>query len=80
MRKLEILENDQKIATNEKLFQNIVMDEELVQNNVMSGNFVNNFVMNAKNDPTVVMDLTIFEMGEWNSLQPSNKQLFEYFC
>ena len=27
-----------------------------------------NFVMNAKIDPKVVMDLSIFKMGGWNSL------------
>ena len=38
----------------------VVMDEKLVQNGVMDGTFVKNFVMNAKIDPKVVMDLSIF--------------------
>ena len=34
----------------------------------MDGKFVNNFVMDAKIDPKVVMDLSIFKIGGWNSL------------
>ena len=40
---------------------------------------VKNFVMNAKIDPKVVMDLSIFESGGWNSLQPINQKLLEEF-
>ena len=39
---------------------------------------VKNFVMNAKIDPKVVMDLSIFKFGGWNSLQPSIQNLFEF--
>ena len=47
----------------------IVMNEELVQNSVT----------NAKIDPKVVMDLSIFKIGGWNSLQPINQKLLEEF-
>ena len=53
------------------------MNEEVVQNSVMTGKFVKSFVMNAKIDPKVVMDLSIFQIGRWNSLQPSNQQVLE---
>ena len=74
-----------KIVTDEKSWkiwkndQNSVMNEELVQNRVMNGKFVKNFVINAKIDPKVVMDLSVFEIGGWNSLHPSNQQLLEEF-
>ena len=55
------------------------MIEELVQNGVMIGKFVMNFVMNAKIDPKVVMDLSTFKIGGWNSLQPINQKLLEEF-
>ena len=35
--------------------------------------------MNAKIDPKVVMDLSIFSIGGWNSLQPINQKLLEEF-
>ena len=38
------------------------MDEELVQNSVMNDKFVKFFVMDAKIDPKVVMDLSLFKM------------------
>ena len=38
-----------------------------------------NFVMNAKIDPKIVMDLSIFIIGGWNSLQPSNQKMLEQF-
>ena len=38
-----------------------------------------NFVMNAKIDPKVVMDLSIFKFGRWNSLQPIDQKLLEEF-
>ena len=38
-------------------------------------NFVMNFVMNAKIDPKVVMDLSIFKIGGWNSLQLINQKI-----
>ena len=43
------------------------MSEKLVQNGVMSEKFVKNFVMNPEIDPKVVMDLSIFFIGGWNS-------------
>ena len=64
---------------NEEVVQNSVMNEELVQNGVMNEKFVKNFVMNAKMDPKVLMDLSTFEIGGWNSLQPSNQHLLEEF-
>ena len=39
------------------------MNEEFFQNSVMDGHFVKSFVMNAKIDPKVVMDLSMFEIG-----------------
>ena len=42
---------------------------------VMDGKFVKNFVMDAKNDPKVVMDLSILRIRGWNSLQPSNRKI-----
>ena len=50
------------------------MNEEVVQNGVMNENFVKNFVKNF-----VVMDLSIFYIGGWNSLQPINQKLLEEF-
>ena len=38
-----------------------------------------NFVTNAKIDPKVVMDLSIFQIGGWNSVQPSDRKLLEEF-
>ena len=35
--------------------------------------------MNAKIDPKVVMDLSIFKNGGWNSLQPINQKLLTEF-
>ena len=63
------------IKTNQK----IVMDEDLVQNGVMDEKFVKNFMMVAKIDPKVVMDLSIFKIGGWNSLQPIKQNLLEKF-
>ena len=40
---------------------------------------VKNFVINAKIDPKVVRDLSIFKIGGWNSLQPINQKLLEEF-
>ena len=62
-----------------KGIQKVVMDEELVQNGVTDGKFVKNFVMDANTDPKVVMDLSIFKIGGWNSLQPSNQNLLAKF-
>ena len=64
---------------NEELVQNSVMNEELLQNGVMDGKFVKNFVMNAKIDPKVVVDLSMFNIGGWNSLQPISQNLLEEF-
>ena len=63
----------------ETLVQKIVMGEKLVQNGLMSEKIVKNFVMGAKIDPMVVMDLSVFKIGGWNSLQPSNRKLSEEF-
>ena len=41
--------------------------------------FVKNFVMNAKIDPKVVMDLSRFKIGGWNSLQPIKQKLLAEF-
>ena len=38
-----------------------------------------NFVMDAKIDPKIVMDLSIFKIDGWNTLQPSNQNLLEEF-
>ena len=62
----------------EKLVQNSVMNEDLVQNGVMDGKFLKNF-MGAQIDPKVVIDLSIFKIGEWNSLQPIDQNLLEEF-
>ena len=48
-----------------------------VQNSVIYQKIVKNLVMNAKIDPKVVMDLSIFKIGGWNSLQPMNQNLLE---
>ena len=66
----DLVQND---VMDENLFLNSVSDEDLVQNGVMDGKFVKNLVMNAKIDPKVVMDLYIFKIGGWNSLQPINQ-------
>ena len=55
------------------------MVDEWVQNGVMDGKFVKNFVIDAKIDPKVVMDLSIFEISGWNILQPSNRKLLEEY-
>ena len=39
----------------------------------MDETFVKNSVMNAKIDPKGVMDVSIFKIGGWNILQPSNQ-------
>ena len=53
--------------------------KKLVQNGAMDEKIVKNFVMNAKIDPEFVMDLSIFQIGGWNSLQPINQNLLEEF-
>ena len=57
--------------------------KKLVQNNVMNedmdGKFAKSFVMTAKIVPKVVMDLSIFKIGGWNSLQLINQNLLEEF-
>ena len=54
-------------------------DEELVQNTATNEKFVKNFVVNAKIDPKFVMGLSIFKIGGWNSVQPSNQIMLEEF-
>ena len=66
--------SNQKIVMDDKISPKIVMDEELVQNNVMDEELVQNFVIDAKIDPKVVMVLSIFKIGGWNSLQPINQK------
>ena len=56
---------------NEELVQNSVMNEALVQNSVMNEKGVNKSVTNAKIDLDVVMDLSIFKKGGWNSCNPA---------
>ena len=48
-----------------------MIDEEWIQNGVTDEKFVKNFGMDAKIDPMVVMDLSIFKIGGWTTLQPS---------
>ena len=50
-----------------------------VQNGVINEKFVTNFVMNDTIDPKVVMDLSIFKIGGWSSLQPINQTSLEEF-
>ena len=66
-----------KIWKSKKSNQNIVMNEEFVKNFLMNGEFVNSSVTNAKIDPKVVMDLSIFKIGVWNNLQPSNQKYWK---
>ena len=53
--------------------------KKLVQNGVMDGQFVKNIVMDAKIDPKIVIDLSMFKIGGGNSLQPSSQNLLEEF-
>ena len=55
------------------------MDDEFVQNGVMDERFVKNFVLDATIDPKVVMDLSMFKIGGWNSLQPVIQKLLVEF-
>ena len=71
----KIWKSNQKVVMNEEMPQNGVMNEELVQKGVMNEKFVKNFVMNVKFDPKVVMDLSIFLICGWNSLQPIKQNL-----
>ena len=45
----------------------------------MNAEFVKNSVMNVKVDPKAVMDLSLFKIGGWNSLPPSNQNLLVDF-
>ena len=45
----------------------------------MGGQFVKNFVMDARNDPRVVMDLSMFKTGGWSRLRPISQNLLEEF-
>ena len=69
----------QNSVMNEDFVQNGVMNEELVQSGVMNEKFVKNFVMKAKINPKVVMELSVFKIGGWNILQPSNHNLLAYW-
>ena len=68
-----------KVGKTWKSNQKIAMNEELVQNGVMNEQFVKHFVINAQIDLKVVMDLSIFKIGGWNSLRPFHQKLLEEF-
>ena len=53
--------------------QKVVTDEDSVQNGAMDGQFVKNFVVDAKIDPKVVVDLSVFKICGSNILQPSDR-------
>ena len=65
-----------KVAELGKGNQNIVVNEELVKNGVVNEKFVKNLVMNAQTDPKVVMDLSTFRIGVWNSVEPSERIIY----
>ena len=69
----------QKVVMDDETNHKIAMDAKLVQNGVMFAKFVKNFVMYAKIGPKVVMDLSIFKIGGWNSLKPSNRKMLGEF-
>ena len=54
-------------------------DEDFVKNSVMDEEFGENRLMDAKIGPKVVMDLSMFKIGGWNNLQPSNQKLLEEY-
>ena len=60
--------SNQNIVMDGELVQNGVMNEELVQNGVVNEKIVKIFVTNDKIDTKVEMDLSMFEIGGWNSL------------
>ena len=76
---LKTWKSNQNSVVTEELDQNGVMNQEMVQKGVMNEKFVKNFVMNARIDPKVVMVLSIFKNGGWNSLQHINQNLLEEF-
>ena len=45
----------------------------------MNAELVQNFVMDAKIDPKVEMDLSMFKISGWNLLQHCNRKLLEDF-
>ena len=49
----------------------------MLQKSGINENIVKSFVTNAKTDPKVVMDLSIFKIGGWNSLRPIKQNLLE---
>ena len=57
--------------------QKVVMDEALVQNGAADQELVQNGAMDVKIDPKVVVDLSIFKIGGWNSLNSTNQNLLE---
>ena len=63
--------SNQKIVVESN--QSIVTDEDFVKNSVMDEEKENN-LMDAKIGPKVVMDLSMFKIGGWNNLQPSNQK------
>ena len=75
----KIWKSNQNSVMNEELVQNSVMIEDMVQNSVMDGKFVKNIVMNAEIDPKVVLGLSMFKIGGWNSLQSINQNSLEEF-
>ena len=48
--------------------EKVVMDDKFNQKIVMNENSWKNFVMNAKIDPKVVMDLSIFKIGGFGTV------------
>ena len=64
----KIWKSNQNIVMDGELVQNGVMNEELVQNGVVNEKIVKIFVTNDKIDTKVEMDLSMFEIGGWNSL------------
>ena len=50
-----------------------------MKNNAMDEQMMENSVMDAKIDPKVVMDLSIFKIGGWNELQSIVQKSFAKF-
>ena len=43
----------------------------------MNEKLLKNSLINAEIDPTIVMDLSIIQIGGWNNLLPRNPKLLE---
>ena len=70
---------EEKSWNSEKCKQSIVVHEEFVNNSVMDGEVVENSLMDPKIDPKVVMYVSIFKIGGWNHVHPSDEKLLEVF-